>query len=464
MKRVILVISMVLAVPVLVAQNFNSFPPKQRLCFHTPDSEMYKSTFLRIQDTSLGYLPNFTSIDLTKDGNDSTWFNKCLNPNQRWNDCEIYSNSLEYRLISRKNDVFHIAKNIKVGNIWEFLQINDSSSIQATVDRTFQISLNGTTDSLAVIRLDGTNDQSKLHPLHGKSFTISKEEGLHQFFEIENVPSRYQYIERFFPKPLALETFYSFEVGDVFEYKKTQETVPQLSYIRRTVKEIIPSQSGDSLTVIFQEITEEHRFNSTNTSSKRMAYVFTNDVFRYYDNQIPGDLDAPDPKFQLSVNSDNKTVFHVLGGYRAITEDSCWRRDPFEGEVVWDQVYVEGLGMTEYTTGYQGQISGSEQLIYAKTSTQETGTKHSFLSVSTPRSEPISIYPNPGEDYITISMNHEDISDAREVSIIDVSGKIVWKNKEENLHRVDVSHFQPGVYFIQVMTDDGRFQSRWIKR
>lgn len=62
-----------------------------------------------------------------------------------------------------------------------------------------------------------------------------------------------------------------------------------------------------------------------------------------------------------------------------------------------------------------------------------------------------TIYPNPATTAIAISGNYS------EIQIVDVSGRVVLKKQSEeikNKTKIDVSHFQTGVYFFVGQTID----------
>ena len=73
-----------------------------------------------------------------------------------------------------------------------------------------------------------------------------------------------------------------------------------------------------------------------------------------------------------------------------------------------------------------------------------------------------SIFPNPAESQITINSNNSIIEN---ITIIDVAGKTVSTLNVVNSTRknIDVSDLETGVYFIQVQTDNGLLNKKFIK-
>jgi hypothetical protein len=73
---------------------------------------------------------------------------------------------------------------------------------------------------------------------------------------------------------------------------------------------------------------------------------------------------------------------------------------------------------------------------------------------------PITIYPNPTSDHLTIS----GIEGTAEVSVISVDGRVVLKNQSTNsTTTIDVSQLSRGTYMIQVLDQSGVRTERFIK-
>ncbi len=64
----------------------------------------------------------------------------------------------------------------------------------------------------------------------------------------------------------------------------------------------------------------------------------------------------------------------------------------------------------------------------------------------------ISVYPNPADDFVRISA--PDLTNAQ-LTISDISGRIVYRKNLSNSLRVNVSNFAPGVYMISIKSANG---------
>jgi C1A family cysteine protease len=71
----------------------------------------------------------------------------------------------------------------------------------------------------------------------------------------------------------------------------------------------------------------------------------------------------------------------------------------------------------------------------------------------------VSIYPNPVSDVLVIS----GIENIEEVSVYDLSGKVLIKGKGMSLRKLNVSSLQKGIYLLQVKSEKGISVQRFMK-
>ncbi|HMI06832.1 MAG TPA: T9SS type A sorting domain-containing protein [Flavobacterium sp.] len=82
------------------------------------------------------------------------------------------------------------------------------------------------------------------------------------------------------------------------------------------------------------------------------------------------------------------------------------------------------------------------------------------LSVRTAVENTVALYPNPGNNRITISISENDDF---MISWTNVLGQTVLRMKNNNGNTFDVSGLQNGVYFVEVTTEDSSTIIKWIK-
>jgi hypothetical protein len=77
----------------------------------------------------------------------------------------------------------------------------------------------------------------------------------------------------------------------------------------------------------------------------------------------------------------------------------------------------------------------------------------------------INIYPNPSEDIFHIAVPAE-LADY-EIRVTDQSGKILLRNriqKQDDEHRLNLSDYQSGVYFITLISETNSYKKIIIKK
>jgi M6 family metalloprotease-like protein len=82
-------------------------------------------------------------------------------------------------------------------------------------------------------------------------------------------------------------------------------------------------------------------------------------------------------------------------------------------------------------------------------------------SVTTVENDKFHISPNPVKDQLSIITYFP----VKEINIIDVQGKIIWNNREnqKNHHSIDFSSFLPGVYFVKLYINNKAYTQKIIK-
>ncbi|WP_153800024.1 T9SS type A sorting domain-containing protein [Foetidibacter luteolus] len=73
--------------------------------------------------------------------------------------------------------------------------------------------------------------------------------------------------------------------------------------------------------------------------------------------------------------------------------------------------------------------------------------------------------PNPARDILTVSFGTARLKGAS-ISITNISGKAVYLQKlndDVNLHRINISSLAKGIYYLQVITDNGNKSTRFVK-
>lgn len=143
--------------------------------------------------------------------------------------------------------------------------------------------------------------------------------------------------------------------------------------------------------------------------------------------------------------------------------------------IVWNQVHQSGVNIN--TCGYVGfmthsHVEGIEvnsSYSNINTSFGVTLVRPSFDDIHSNeavQSLDFKVYPNPANQYLDIELSGSEWTE-REISIIDISGRLAFYQKSEtsNVLKIDLqsSGLTDGVYIIQIKDAQGFYQSRFVK-
>ena len=76
----------------------------------------------------------------------------------------------------------------------------------------------------------------------------------------------------------------------------------------------------------------------------------------------------------------------------------------------------------------------------------------------------ISIFPNPANDKIILSINNQfNINSSSYISISDLSGKIISQSIiHSEQTEIDISDYADGIYFVKVIIEGNQFVQKLI--
>ena len=85
----------------------------------------------------------------------------------------------------------------------------------------------------------------------------------------------------------------------------------------------------------------------------------------------------------------------------------------------------------------------------------------SFLYLTKPFKNNFSLYPNPVDNVLNISVKNE--MTINNLSITDLNGRLV-SSSSSAISSVDVSNLSSGVYFVSIETNEGKGTSKFVKK
>ncbi len=76
----------------------------------------------------------------------------------------------------------------------------------------------------------------------------------------------------------------------------------------------------------------------------------------------------------------------------------------------------------------------------------------------------VQLFPNPAKNMLTIKTSGSITAPVMELTILDVSGRLVYKEQLNNVISINISNLAPGLYFCNVLTGDGmRYSAKFFK-
>lgn len=131
-------------------------------------------------------------------------------------------------------------------------------------------------------------------------------------------------------------------------------------------------------------------------------------------------------------------------------------------ETVFSQLFTDypDPSITVNAGGVLGQIVKIVLNDTGALSLAEVEVFEASLSINDRKGEAIKLYPNPTQDNLKI-MN----SAGAQIDIYNVIGKLMLKNSiESSLQTIDISHFEKGVYFVQINNKGKRVIEKVVKK
>jgi hypothetical protein len=111
------------------------------------------------------------------------------------------------------------------------------------------------------------------------------------------------------------------------------------------------------------------------------------------------------------------------------------------------------------------EINSADNMLYAATYGRglwRSNVYDASLSVEDFEFSDLLMYPNPTKDQVTLKWDKpEDVS----IRVYDTQGKIVIYGKKVNLmneFRIDLSSFNPGIYFVKLNSAKGEITKKLI--
>jgi len=90
---------------------------------------------------------------------------------------------------------------------------------------------------------------------------------------------------------------------------------------------------------------------------------------------------------------------------------------------------------------------------------------NAYVGITDITGSDIHIFPNPVNDFVTLDINNPGNSKNVKIQVCNILGEILIENKVlRNKEKIDLSELKPGMYVINILTDNRIFTSKIIKK
>lgn len=434
-------------------------------------------------------------------GSDSSFYNhKVLTPtfsspcsliltDSSWVGNRIISkNNGDYLFFNKQNDSIIIKSTALINDNWSLFNFSNGDYIEATLITINFQSILGTLDSVKTVVLQAKNSGNIniSHPINSKEIIFSKNNGLVQFFNIQNFPndtSAYLLIGSSNPNidTTNLTTFdiFNYSVGDEFHYEDNwQDVFSPWFYTFTSRKKIILSKTislnQDTITYLIEKC-ETTISNSTpvpspdttatlDTITEKIIISNFSKLNKLSFESIDTNLNTFNGGYSIfSINQTHNKRQKTLYDFYNQTSANCWE------EIVVDpgpttSNYIDGLGGGYYDLG---QWNNHFYLVYYKKGAVTWGTPIVCNPTSTGISNlkftanQIKIYPNPFSENLQFQLETQQ---EFKYTIYDVFGQEVLSGigtTKDNV--INTSFLKQGIYFLQINTKNNQYTKKIIK-
>ncbi len=381
---------------------------------------------------------------------------------------------------NKNNDTIRIKTSAALNTTWTCYRFSDGKYIQSSVTSLVNTSFLGLTDSVKTIsfQLRDADGNNLNHPINQVYLKISRQYGFVHVVNFYLFPdldepgppdyyfSDFQLVGITNPdagfQNLKWSEVYDFEVGDEL-HTYTYSFYPPTAYATKMIRTIIGKEiytSGDSLKYTYENcgcyyvLSETDTLNYPHHDTSYEVIHLANDHFDVLSNE-PALLE--DNMIEFAGNFLYENNIRAKGfpfDVSFVLADSC-AFPIIDGPPM--NVYLNGLG-GPYWWYFEGVLQNYNELVYYKKGDLGWGTPFNCDSLLTDYkenqavSDQVKVFPNPAEDYFTITLNSIDLS--AQLILTDVCGNILITRKLDQISTtVSCFDLKPGLYFYQVLSD-----------
>jgi len=462
-------------------------------------------TFARLKTTGMDSIYYFIQVDSFEvSGTDSIFYFNYQLQNSPEPECDfIYNDTIllgnrvvvtsdtdgTYIFFNQQNDSIFIKSTIKNGDTWKMYKWPDGSYVKATVvNHIYGGIINGLFDSLYRVKLNVFTAAgamlTSVFPNDTK-IDISENYGLVETFNLNIFPlpgDSLARVTRGITNPdvgiVDVNAQHAFNFNTGYEYHYREEVAPDLIYdVDKRIsafkyfvlaKTLSPTNASYSI--------ERIQFDTLYTDDGIQLNIIWDTINLVYNYTDYAFLDTPELKVFNATNAGysdwmkDDTIFagiphkYVYDWYQFDEGTRCLSNPELIN--MPEQLYGEGLGVMHYLDSTDNSNYYKLDMQYFKLGLSEWGNPYDFSVLDNSifgakTFNEFKIYPNPTNNYIKLPEYLVDLNNCQ-FYIYNPEGKTIKSGESDYL--IDVSSLTNGVYFIQVITTNGTWNSTFVKQ
>lgn len=391
---------------------------------------------------------------------------------------------------NRQNDSILINTLAEFGETFTFYSYPDGSFFLATISAVEPITFLGITDIAKTISLQyySYSSQPASHPLNDFEIIITENHGFYKVLNFRDFPGfgeeTYQVREHILYghenidpgyKKMTFRDIYDFEINDEYHYTWDYYFDP-FGWNQNLINIVLDKEWLSGNTVKYKFRQEKWGYEGPIPFYEMYHTIDTiYEIHSNLDSVISDHL--PFEPFVSNENSEELSFVIVktddynghpsLGktnnGYISYSNDSCFHRWWFDSGSLYSTEFVMGCGVLEnyYSYDYPTVSFYYNDVAYFNKGGEEWGVPlNPPVGVRENESKKyLILFPNPAINEIKIIKSNDLV--IKNITIFSTSGQpVIIKNRFAK--SIDLSFLVPGLYFVDVLTDQGIIRKKLV--
>lgn len=407
----------------------------------------------------------------------ATWLGEKILITENWNYFFNYN-----------NDTIKIKTSAELDETWPAFIINEEQIVQAKVLKIESKDFLGITDIIKTISFQVLNQQQQVveHNLNNKTIEISKNNGLIKSINLYQFPTPKENSDSFYAKAtysliglsegtnkgiknLTSYDIFDFSEGDELHIIYTEKNDPIVGgghggeIIKYSVEKYVSREENEQGITYKKEIESletntslpEGNSNSIYKKYTENEYIDINQLKEF--DKLPGEVFMQGNQarcYIMDIEGNSKTMPSGGDVIYYNQNENQWEYMIVDG-CLPSYSYYKGLGGPYYYCSWTS--SQERKLVYYKKGEIIWGEPLAFTGMTEiTKTAPLSIYPNPAKDYISITQEITSQSESIVFELYDLAGKILLQKTLIQENKVNISFLSSGLYIYKLTDKSGK--------